>query len=390
MLNHCREGNAADPYLTGALVAPTVQGMQESVIACTKHYILNEQETNRYIAFANPSAATLSSNADDKTIHEVYLWPFHEAVNAGTGSIMCSYNRLNSTYACQDDRTLNQLLKGEVGFRGFVVSDWGAQTSGLASAIGGLDMAMPTSRYWINNTLAIAARNGSFSQARLQDMATRIIAAWYAAGDNTPSEPMMGVGMITNLTRPHTNCDVRDPASAPSILQQAQEGHVLVKNVNNALPLKRPKVISLFGYDALPQALFTTDSVSTPIGANDLFQLNLANLPNGTAFVQGFFNGVPFLPYINGTLITGGGSGSNTPPYTSTVSLSSTRYWTVDGAADYGDPHSHMTPSPAERSRRGHSSFGISEARTQVSSAPVTPVSSSSTPLRAKVGIARA
>jgi len=73
------------------------------------------------------NVSAVSSNIDDKTIHELYLWPFADAVHAGAGCIMCSYNRLNNSYSCQNSKMLNGLLKTELGFEGFVVSDWGAQ-----------------------------------------------------------------------------------------------------------------------------------------------------------------------------------------------------------------------------------------------------------------------
>ena len=85
------EGFAPDPYLTGQLIAPTVQGIQAAgVIACTKHYILNEQEHFRQVGESQNDGwnitQALSSNLDDKTMHELYLWPFADAVRAGTGS----------------------------------------------------------------------------------------------------------------------------------------------------------------------------------------------------------------------------------------------------------------------------------------------------------------
>lgn len=108
------EGFSNDPYLGGELVYETISAMQESVIACVKHYIGNEQETNR-----NPigNNASVSSNMDDKTLHEVYLWPFQEAIRAGAGAVMCSYNRLNGSYACQNSKTINGVLKGELAFQ---------------------------------------------------------------------------------------------------------------------------------------------------------------------------------------------------------------------------------------------------------------------------------
>jgi len=97
-------------------------------------------------------------------MHELYLWPFVDAVHAGSGSVMCSYNRLNNSYGCANSKILNGLLKTELGFEGFVVSDWVAQRklyfvyhpghilksldSGIASADAGLDLAMPNSPFW--------------------------------------------------------------------------------------------------------------------------------------------------------------------------------------------------------------------------------------------------
>jgi beta-glucosidase len=85
---------------------------------------------------------------------------------------MCSYNRVNNSYACANSKTLNGLLKTELGYQGFVVSDWGAQHSGVASALAGLDMAMPSSSFWGANMVE-AIKNGSVPESRLDDMVTR-------------------------------------------------------------------------------------------------------------------------------------------------------------------------------------------------------------------------
>lgn len=77
-------------------------------------------------------------------MHELYMWPFADAVHAGTGSIMCSYERVNNSYGCQNSHNLNGLLKTELGYQGFVVTDWGAQHSGVGSALAGLDMGEST------------------------------------------------------------------------------------------------------------------------------------------------------------------------------------------------------------------------------------------------------
>jgi beta-glucosidase len=95
-----------------------------------------------------------------------------DGVHAGTGSIMCSYNRVNNSYGCQNSKTLNGILKGELDFQGFVVSDWGAQHAGVATANAGLDLTMPDAGFW-GTTLVTMVLNGSVSEERVTDMATR-------------------------------------------------------------------------------------------------------------------------------------------------------------------------------------------------------------------------
>lgn len=87
---------------------------------------------------------------------------------------MCSYNRLNNSQACQNSKSINGLLKTELGFQGFVVSDWAAQNAGVASALAGLDVAMPSSTVWGDN-LTLAITNGTVNETRLDDMVTRYI-----------------------------------------------------------------------------------------------------------------------------------------------------------------------------------------------------------------------
>lgn len=112
-----------------------------------QHFIGNEQEHFRQSGEATGYGFNISesgsSNIDDTTLHELYLWPFADAVRAGVGSIMCSYNQVNNSYACQNSKLLNNILKDELGFQGFVVSDWQAQHTGAAGALAGLDMTQP-------------------------------------------------------------------------------------------------------------------------------------------------------------------------------------------------------------------------------------------------------
>ncbi|KFY33499.1 hypothetical protein V494_07560 [Pseudogymnoascus sp. VKM F-4513 (FW-928)] len=189
------EGFGADPYLQGVAAAETVKGIQgEGVMATIKHYIGNEQEHFRQAReWAIPNA--LSSNIGDRTLHELYLWPFADAVKAGVASVMCSYQMTNNSYSCANSKLLNGILKDELGFQGFVQSDWLAQRAGVASTLAGLDMSMPgDGLVWANgqslwgSELTKSVLNGSVPVSRLNDMVTRIVAAWYQLGQDDESK----------------------------------------------------------------------------------------------------------------------------------------------------------------------------------------------------------
>ncbi|KAK4542052.1 hypothetical protein LTR36_007083 [Oleoguttula mirabilis] len=305
------EAFGADPYLDGILGAQSVIGLQESVIASVKHFVAYEQETNRNpIASDGNTILSSSANLDDRTMHELYLWPFQDLVYAGAGCVMCSYNRINATYACENSKTINGLLKGELNFQGFVVSDWVGQHSGIPSADAGLDMAMPTTTYWNERQLEQAVNSGALNKTRLVDMATRIVATWYQLGQD--ESLALGAGLPPNLLLPHNYTDAKDAAAKPSLLQQAIEGHVLVKNTNGALPLNKPKVLSIYGYDAVAQTTYVPDG--------QLFPQSWEVIGLGLAQFDGIASNspVPDAPEVqNGTLVVGGGSGSNTPAYIS-------------------------------------------------------------------------
>ena len=226
------EGFGADPYLSGENSYYYVQGVQDQgVVATAKHYICNEQETNRNPGFlarenrVNPNARiAYSANLDDKTMHEIYLWPFASSVAAGLGSIMCSYNQVNGTPACQNDKTLNGLLKGELQFPGNVMSDWGATKSGVESALGGLDIDMPRGGDFLGSAILPAVKNGSVSESRITDMIIRNMAPFYLLGQDEGF--------------PQLDLD-RDASGNNYIVNRevAAAGMILLKNTNNALPI---------------------------------------------------------------------------------------------------------------------------------------------------------
>ncbi|CAP96229.1 putative beta-glucosidase M [Penicillium chrysogenum] len=309
-----------DPYLTGALGAEAVKGVQDNgVISCTKHFVGNEQEMHRNPRVdpdTNTTIEASSSNIDDRTMHEHYMWPFADAVHAGTASIMCAYERLNNSYSCHNSKLLNGLLKTELGFQGFVVSDWFAQHTGIASATAGLDMVMPYGYEFWGDNLTEAVRNGSISEGHINNMATRIMAAWYFSHQDDKSLPPVGVGLTANFEdRRAPTIDARDPNDAGLLMEGAIQGHVLVKNVKNSLPLKAPRMLSIYGYDAkLPDKSFSS-------GGYNGWALGLQS-QNYRSIVCGFgpIGGQcpAFEPIaINGTMIGGGGSGAVTPVYMS-------------------------------------------------------------------------
>lgn len=209
-----------------------------------KHYIGNEQEHNR---------GTMSSNIDDRTLHELYLWAFVDAVKANVASVMCSYNQVNGSWACESDPLLNKILKTELAFPGYIMSDWNAQHTTVNSANVGLDMTMPGSDFnnppgsifWGAN-LATAIANGQVKQSRLDDMVTRILAAWYLVGQDEqyPSVKFSswnGGNASVDVTADHKNV-------ARSV---ARDSIVLLKNTNNTLPLNKPKSLAIIGSDAI-------------------------------------------------------------------------------------------------------------------------------------------
>ncbi|RYP28561.1 hypothetical protein DL767_007167 [Monosporascus sp. MG133] len=302
------EGFAADPYLCGALAYETVLGIQsQGVITSTKHFIANEQETHR---MSHDDVEAVSSNIDDKTMHELYLWPFQDAVHAGTGNIMCSYNRVNNSYGCANSKAQNGLLKTELGFQGAVTSDWGAIHSGVATALAGMDMVMPNSELW-GDRLTEAVKNGSIPEERLDDMATRIIASWYQM-EQDRDFPEPGVGMPPDLAKAHRIVDARNVSSQRVLLDGAIEGHVLVKNIRNALPLKKPKMLSIFGYSARSPDQWNY-KVNGGIAA---WTFGGESSYLGRDVSAGFAGEVDkdwsaIAP--NGTLFSGGGSGAVTP-----------------------------------------------------------------------------
>ncbi|KAK5128716.1 hypothetical protein LTR85_000049 [Meristemomyces frigidus] len=323
------EGFGSDPVLQGMAAARTIQGIQSSgVIATAKHYVANEQEHFRQSwEWGTPNA--ISSNIDDRTMHEIYAWPFAESVRAGVGSVMCSYNQVNNSYACQNSKLLNGILKDELGFQGFVQSDWLAQRSGVAAALAGLDMTMPgDGLIWQDGNslwggeLTKAVLNGSVPMERLSDMVLRVVAAWYQLGqddegrwpkvadgggpnfsswtdDETgqlhPGSPNSEETAVVNKYVPVRQTE--EGGDHDELARRiAREGIVLVKNEDGILPLPRNATsLANRGHDGkLRVGIFGEDAFPDPDGPNACADRGC----NIGTLAMGWGSGAVELPYL--------------------------------------------------------------------------------------------
>ena len=218
-----------DPYLAGQLVVPYIQGVQSNgVAACVKHFAMNNQEVRR---------TSTSSNVDDRTMYEIYLPAFEAAVKeGGAWAIMGSYNLYNNQFNCHNKRLLCDILKGEWGFDGVVVSDWGGCRDDDEAAAYGLDIEMGT---WTNGLSGAASdgysnyhlakpylerlRDGRASLEGLNDKASRVL--------RTIFRTSMGEQHFGSFNSPEHYAAARKIAA---------EGLVLLKN-DGTLPLQIPK-----------------------------------------------------------------------------------------------------------------------------------------------------
>ncbi|KAI0321104.1 beta-glucosidase [Amylostereum chailletii] len=258
------EGFGGDPYLSGEGAYETVMGVQSTgVQACAKHYINNEQEHFR---------ETSSSNVDDRIStapeHEIYAAPFLRAVQANVASVMCSYNQINGSYACENDKTLNGIMKGEFGFQGY----WWA-THSTTSVNSGLDMTMPgdtaynSSVSYFGPALLDAINSGQVSTDRMDDLATRILASWYLLGqDSGYPEVNFDSWDLSAPVNTHVNVQgdhARQVYRLETLSSRWITHHraslirtigaastILLKNTPGVLPLKSVKTIGIVGNDA--------------------------------------------------------------------------------------------------------------------------------------------
>jgi beta-glucosidase len=224
------EYHGEDPLLSGKMLVPKIRGAQRpGLIATLKHYAGNQQETNRQ---------TSSSNIDERTLRELYLLHFEIAVKeSGVGSVMCSYNKLNGVYACENDHLMNDILKGEWGFPGFVISDFGATHSTVLAANSGLDEEQFRGQFF-GDALKAAVVSGEVPMARLDDMVRRKLRSAIVAGLINSPPPVI---------------QPLDFAAGKQVAQRvAEQSIVLLKNQHDTLPLnaRRARSIAVIGSHA--------------------------------------------------------------------------------------------------------------------------------------------
>jgi beta-glucosidase len=213
-----------DPYLAGELAVSFIKGVQSKGVGTSlKHYAVNNQEFQRF---------SISAEVDERTLREIYLPAFEKAVKeAQPWTVMCSYNKVNGTFASEHRALLTRILKREWGFEGLVVSDWGAVRDRVAALRGGLDWEMPGPQDRRVKAVVEAVRCGDLTQAALDESVSRILRVVFKARE-TPKGGAFDVDAHHELAR-----------------KVATEGMVLLKN-DGLLPLKGHKQIAVIGRSA--------------------------------------------------------------------------------------------------------------------------------------------
>jgi len=203
-----------DPLLSGVLGVASIEGIQSQGVGTSlKHYAANNQETDR---------VRVSSEVDERTLREIYLPAFERAVTQGRPwTVMCSYNKVNGTYASQSRWLLTEVLRDEWGFDGVVVSDWGAVNDRVAALAAGLDLEMPPNLAVSDAAIAAAVRDGDLDESVLDAAVSRMLQLVDRATARTGPAPELDADAHHALAR-----------------EAAAECAVLLKNEGNLLPLR--------------------------------------------------------------------------------------------------------------------------------------------------------
>jgi beta-glucosidase len=232
-----------DPYLSGTLASAYIKGVQARGVGATiKHFVANDQEYER---------TTISSEVDERTLREIYLEPFRIAIrNSNPWAVMSAYNRVNGRYACEYDHTLLEILKGEWGYEGIVMSDWFG-TYDREVPNGGLDIEMPGSARWMSEEhVKRALDDGPLTEEALDNKVKRLLGLLDKAG-------------LLEKQEFHPERANNNPKHRKIIREAAGEAIVLLKNNGAILPLKKAvRSIAVIGPHAANVSIFGGGSSS--------------------------------------------------------------------------------------------------------------------------------
>lgn len=217
-----------DPFLAAQLATQYVKGTQdEGTAACIKHFALNNQETNR---------GSVNVICDERTMREIYLKPFEAAIKEGGAMVvMPAYNKVNGYYCSENEHLLNEILRGEWGFRGFTVSDWGGTHSTMGAALHGLNVQMTGSNY-LGQPLIDSVRTGKVPMEVIDNKVRELLRVRHAV-EAIPAEKC-------------NQATASQPESRQIAYEVATKSVVLLKNEQKALPLTSAKKIAVIGLNA--------------------------------------------------------------------------------------------------------------------------------------------
>lgn len=235
-----------DPYLAGIMGKTYVEGMQSKGIGTSvKHYCANNREFDR---------CHQSGDVDERALHEIYLKPFEMIMEAKPWTVMCSYNPVNGIYASENKKLLNDVLRGQFGFDGLIMSDWGAVHNPVRAVEATLDLCMPYSPRYAEEIPAAVAE-GRLSEKQIDERAQKVLDLLNKCEEAAPLKKVTG----TKESRHETAVKI------------AREGMVLLKN-DGVLPLTSAKKVFVYGNIAKNPFIsgggsgkVKTDFVQTPL-----------------------------------------------------------------------------------------------------------------------------
>ena len=237
-----------DPILSAALALEYTKGVQdEGTAVCIKHFAVNNQETNR---------GSVNAILSERTLREIYLKPFERAIiEGGAMSVMPAYNKVNGDYCSENEHLLNEILRGEWGFKGFTVSDWGGTHSTMGAMLHGLNVQMTGSNY-LGQPVIDSIKAGKLTEEMVDEKVRQILRVRFAI------EPVPADVANTVMTS--------QPESQQIAKEVAEKSIVLLKNEGSVLPLKKGiKTIAVIGQNAV----LKTQSGGMGAGVKALYEI---------------------------------------------------------------------------------------------------------------------